>query len=233
MSENTEIRKSDPFLKRAVIFIAAGAAAVCLVVFFAFDKEEFPLEHARMTWNVFLSFSSFFMYLSFRIFYKRKNKLLSILAFCMWILFLPNTFYMLTDLKYISQCQLDFFSKANITDPAYIRSWMYTFGMFFPVIAGIYYGIAALIDFEYLVLGDFHPIIRELAVLTLINLCGFAVMIGRFARVNSWDVLNPEYLFSKIRPYFSVEGLIYTMLFSIISWLCYVLTRGLLMLFKR
>ena len=205
---------------------------MCTVVALSFDTSEFDVEHARMSWNVFLSLTSFLMYCSFRILHSRNKKILSIIAFCLWVVFLPNTFYMITDFKYISHCTFELFSAANIDNPKYLRSWLYVFGISFPVFTGISFGTAALIDFRDRILHKQKFLVRETVVLILIALCGYAITIGRFARVNSWDIIHWNELITKIQPYFSREGFVYSVLYGSFSWLCYMLASLFILLHK-
>ena len=227
-----EKNKKGNYYQNSIIFAFTAVIVVCIFVQLAFDSDELAVEHARMEWNVFLSMTSYLIYMIFRYFHLKKNYLISAFAFLFWVLFFPNSFYMLTDLKYIANCNFALFSVPDISSPVYLRSWLYVFAVFIPVLTGVCFGFAALIDFRDVILRKWNLVLREIVIALILLPSGFAVTIGRFARVNSWDILNGKSLIKSILPYFSKEGLTYSLMYAFVFWVVYMLIYFFAFIFR-
>lgn len=104
-----------------------------------------------------------------------KNLLLSVL----WLLFLPNSFYILSDL-------------IHLHDSGEV-SLLYDIALFFSLIFNAYvagFMSIFLVHMELIKRIDRRTAHRLVAFVLL--LCGFAIYLGRYLRWNSWDVIfNP------------------------------------------
>lgn len=138
-----------------------------------------------LNWNLFLAWIPFFIS-SFLIIFKIRSKWSLMMAIAVWILFFPNSPYILTDLFHLR-------SRSSIPiwyDLVVILSYAW---------AGLFCGFISLLDIEKLLSDYFKkPAINIITVLFLF-LTSFGVYLGRFLRWNSWDVLsNPFGLFNDI-----------------------------------
>ncbi|WP_126653469.1 DUF1361 domain-containing protein [Chryseobacterium aureum] len=146
-----------------------------------------------LNWNLFLAWIPLLLSSFIRAFHI-KSKISLIFIIIVWILFFPNSPYILTDLFHL---------KARNAIPIWydlivILSYAWT---------GLICGFISLNDIEKRI-SDYgnRNIINGVTVLFLF-MSGFGVYLGRFLRWNSWDVLNnPFGLFSDI-----VVRLIYPM----------------------
>ncbi|AZB27601.1 DUF1361 domain-containing protein [Chryseobacterium bernardetii] len=138
-----------------------------------------------LNWNLFLAWVPLLLstlILTFHI----KSKISITLIIIVWILFFPNSPYILTDLFHL---------KVRNTIPIWydlivILSYAWT---------GLICGFLSLIDIEKL-LSDYNNerTINGIVVLFLF-MSSFGVYLGRFLRWNSWDILNnPFGLFNDI-----------------------------------
>jgi uncharacterized membrane protein len=97
-----------------------------------------------------------------------------------WILFFPNSPYILTDLVHLQ-------ARPHIPfwfDLVLILGFAWT---------GLSFGFLSLIDIES-VLGRWLPRLgRMLAISGLLYLSGFGIYLGRYLRWNSWDVLQSPF----------------------------------------
>lgn len=107
-----------------------------------------------------------------------------------WILFFPNSPYILTDLFHL---------RARPSVPVWydlivIVSFAWT---------GLIFGFASLMQIEKLMRQHFTPKIVEISIVIFIFLSSFGVYLGRFQRWNSWDIVNrPISLFQDIASRF-------------------------------
>jgi hypothetical protein len=138
-----------------------------------------------LNWNLFLAWIPLLLSSFIRVFHI-KSKISLVFIIIVWILFFPNSPYILTDLFHL---------RARNAVPIWydlivILSYAWT---------GLICGFISLHDIEKR-LSDFGKKNRMNAVIVLfLFISSFGVYLGRFLRWNSWDVLNnPFGLFSDI-----------------------------------
>jgi len=139
----------------------------------------------------------------------------------LWLLFLPNAAYILTDILHLTRA-----SHAPVWyDLALLLSCSGT---------GLLMGYLSLVDVEGIVARRFTPIVGWIFALVSLVLSGFAIYLGRFLRWNSWDVLfTPTLVFdiagALMNPLDHVRPLSVTLVFGIIFALGYISLRILLL----
>lgn len=145
------------------------------------------LSYCFLAWNLFLAFIPFLIsnWLSKNLNAVQNRTRLLLLVF-IWLLFMPNCFYILTDL----------FHLENLGDghPWFDLTLILTFAW-----SGILFGILSIRKMERLLRKAKGKFISNLVICMVMCLNAFGVYLGRFLRFNSWDVLvNPFALFSGI-----------------------------------
>lgn len=131
-----------------------------------------------LVWNLFLGAIPFAITQAMvkRINWIENNKQFALLFAC-WLLFLPNAFYIITDLFHLKQ-------RAPMPlwfDLALIFSFAWN---------GLLLGALSLRQMEKIVLAKW-PLRSPLFFLVPVSgLCGLGVYIGRYLRYNSWDVFT-------------------------------------------
>lgn len=138
----------------------------------------------------------------------------------LWLLFLPNAPYILTDILHLTRA-----SQAPAWyDLALLLSCAGT---------GLLVGYLSLIDVEAIVARSFGSAFGWIFATVSLGLSGFALYLGRFLRWNSWDVLlEPSRLFgiagAAINPAAHVRAVAVTIIFGMILTLGYITLRVLL-----
>lgn len=135
-----------------------------------------------MLWNAFLAWVAIFL---LRIFTKYKAWPFAILG----VLFLPNAFYMFTDFIHVNELNLyQFYSYFNVVYTESLTPWIELF-----LIAGgfIFGWIVGLRCIQILAEKFKRPLVIPVI---LALLCGAGIWMGRFLRVNSWDIFRPFFL---------------------------------------
>jgi uncharacterized membrane protein len=113
-----------------------------------------------------------------------RSKLILILS--AWLLFIPNSFYILTDLFHLHNLN----AGHQWFDLTMILSFAWN---------GILFGILSIRRMEMLLKETKGKWIAGLIICVVMWLNAFGIYIGRFLRFNSWDVLtNPFSLFGEI-----------------------------------
>lgn len=137
----------------------------------------------------------------------KKQKWLYPLLLVIWLAFYPNTFYMLTDLVHMT------WVGDTLWNPVSMRLFM----AFVPsILFGVYCGIES------------WNILRErwnwtwwldmLMVAALSYLSSLAIYIGRYDRLNSWDlVTRPQLVVQKLLETFQKDRLVFILGFTFIQ----------------
>lgn len=128
-----------------------------------------------LIWNIFLAWVPFFI--SSRLNHTAAKKWKQYVLFFTWLLFFPNSLYIITDLIHIS----------HETD---VPKWFDAILIFSSSIVGLQLAFVSL----YRVEKFLHAIAgkRMVAVLlpVILSLGSFGVYLGRFLRWNSWDIIS-------------------------------------------
>src|SRR6185369_5531260 len=95
---------------------------------------------------------------------------------CLWLLFLPNAPYILTDILHLTRTS----DAPAWYDLALLLSCSGT---------GLLLGYLSLIDVQTIVARSFGLAWSWIFAMVSLVLSGFAIYLGRFLRWNSWDVL--------------------------------------------
>ncbi len=132
-------------------------------------------------WNLFLAFFPYvitwWMTRNINII---ENKIKSTIALAAWLLFIPNSFYLITDLFHLST----FPSAPKWFDLLMIFSFAWN---------GILFGIISLRRAEIIIALVRGRNFSVLLVFTIMWLSAFGIYIGRFLRYNSWDVITDPF----------------------------------------
>jgi uncharacterized membrane protein len=132
--------------------------------------------YSFLLWNLFLAVIPFL--LSERI-KKSDNwpRWQRYLFFAAWLAFLPNSFYLITDLFHLRQ---------SPTVPLYFDLVL----LFSAAWNGILLGLHSLFNVESYLRRKFSPGIVMLTCLLALAACAFGIYLGRYQRLNSWEIVS-------------------------------------------
>lgn len=162
--------------------LALALATLVSLGLFAYGAwRNHSLAYGYLPWNLFLAWLPllFAIWLTVVLGHKLWSSWEASIASLLWLLFLPNSFYMISDFVHIQEvATVDVFY-----DAAMFTSFIYI---------GVVLGMSSL----YLVHNQLRARFRGRVAASLVGavllLCSFAVYIGRDLRWNTWDVLfNP------------------------------------------
>ena len=149
-------------------------------------------------------------------------RLLTLPFWILWLLFYPNSPYMLTNLIHFSHFEL--YSHGQfIGEPAL---WFRFLLLIAGVAIGCGLGLLSLIIVQRFV-KERHGIVWSwLIVAGTSILSGIAIWIGRILRFNSWDILfRPLYLIHNVPAQFDASAFLICILFAIMCAGAYLLLR--------
>ena len=178
-----------------------------------------------LIWNLFLAWIPFFLSCVIHYIY-RKHFDRRILVYCvcipcalLWLLFYPNAPYMLTNFSHFSH--FTFFAGRN--EPILLAAW-YDFIMYSVfVLTSFLMGCVSLYTLQSIVKNITNTVWSWLFVFGVLLLSSYAIFLGRFLRLNSWDVWhNAPNLIAQIQQSLTLRNFIFTVLFCIFLLMIYL-----------
>ncbi len=166
----------------AVFVLLNAACAVCIFLVAARVAYSDTGQRIGLIWNLFLAWIPFILaYVAHSISWRRiwLYLVIPVVAF-LWLIFFPNAPYMLTDLQDLSRSAIG----APLWYDVIIVVWCSWTAMLL--------GIVSLYLMQNIILRTFGRFIGWAFVFVISALSSFGIYIGRFVRLNSWDILqNP------------------------------------------
>jgi uncharacterized membrane protein len=134
------------------------------------------LVYIFLAWNLFLAWIPFAISQELM---GARNRWNIFFLTAIWLLFLPNAPYIITDFLHLKQ-----------RPP--VPYWYDILLLFSAALNGLVLGLLSLLTVEKFLANRFGNRISGLIILCSFFLCAFGIYIGRYLRWNSWDILmNP------------------------------------------
>jgi uncharacterized membrane protein len=171
-----------PRSARTHFILALGLSTLVSIGFFTYGAwRNHSLEFDYLLWNLVLAW----LPLVFAVWLVQvlRSKLWSsweaLVASVLWLVFLPNSFYMISDFIHLQDVQ-----RVDVLyDAVMFTSFIYT---------GVLLGFSSLYLIHLQLKKRFSDIVSANWVGVTLLTCSFAVYVGRDLRWNSWDILtNP------------------------------------------
>ncbi|QTD37052.1 DUF1361 domain-containing protein [Polaribacter batillariae] len=152
----------------------------CLFLFIVRVKLTGSLFFGFLLWNLFLAMVPYLISLKIkRLNFEKitKPKLISLLF--IWLIFLPNAPYIITDFIHLHHI------KSTLV-------WLDLFIIFAYASTGLCITILSLFDVYKIIKQKWNLKYANYFSYAVTFLCGFGIYLGRFLRLNSWDIFtNP------------------------------------------
>lgn len=169
-----------PFLNTMHEWLLASSGFSCLLLPGRMIATG-SLEYIFLPWNLFLAFVPYCITLWMtRNVSILENRMKLIMALSVWLLFIPNSFYIVTDLFHFARIR---------TAP----KWFDLLLIFSFAWNGILFGILSLRRVETIIVLLRGKQFSVFIVFGVMWLCAFGIYIGRFLRYNSWDVITDPF----------------------------------------
>lgn len=177
--------KETNILQMGLLVAGISAFGTAMVIFRIYKTGS--MHFLFLIWNLFLAgipwIISSILILSPGL---RKRKILLFIAGSIWLLFIPNSFYIITDLFYLKY--------KNLAPIWYDLVLIFSFAW-----AGIILGFSSLKDLEEILSEKIRKNLNAILISSLLFLISFGIYLGRFQRWNSWNIINePKELFYDI-----------------------------------
>lgn len=168
-----------------------------------------------LIWNLFLAYIPYFVSSEIKNIVPGTFTFYSVLL--IWLLFLPNSFYLITDfvhLHHVTKFQFLF-------DAVLLSSF---------TVAGFYSGILSLFNIHFLLQMKYSLQKSWILIGIIAYLSAFGIYLGRILRFNSWDILrHPFSLFSNsYKSFQNTETILFTVVLGTFILISYCLAYSFL-----
>jgi uncharacterized membrane protein len=217
-----EVKRQWPHLSGTLML--ASLASVGL--FAAGALRNHNLDYDYMVWNLFLAWLPLLLmiWLLRTLRHKRWSSWQGITLSVLWLGFLPNSFYMVTDYIHLED--------APRVDILYDAVMLTAF-----VVTGLVLGYVSLYLFHMQLRKRMPPANAARIITAILLLCSFAIYLGRDLRWNTWDLfinpagilfdvsdrlINPQahpQMFVTIVSFFVLLGMLYLVIWNVIHML--------------
>lgn len=154
------------------LFGTASLAAVGFVLLHMLINQSLELWY--LIWNLGLAWVP--VLCSSLLLYKKYSTAVQIALLAVWLAFLPNAFYIITDIIHINDAQ-----RFNQTFDVVV--------FMMSIIPGFLLGLISLWQIDRAYLQNLGAAKRRLLLIVIALLSGIAIYIGRELRWNSWDIV--------------------------------------------
>lgn len=176
----------------------------------ALGIRYYNLSGPDLIWNMILALIALDFAVA-AIYVKRRS--FKIVLGLFWIFFYPNTFYMLTDIVHMSFTDSVLWDKWSL-----IRYLLYVSSILFGVLCGI-----ESVNLMTSLLKLKNYFLRLVFIGGLSFVSSFAIHIGRYARLNSWDIFTrPKLVVDELLSVVSWDALHFVLGFTFMQVLCLV-----------
>ena len=204
------------------LFLLKSYTHIILSVVFAFSLIVFRIKVTHsglflfLVWNLFLAGIPYAITQALLHLKLMKSKIIFFLGFMGWLLFLPNSPYIITDFVHLQHKSSHLF-------------WLDLIIIFAFALNGLLLGILSLLDMNRLLSVKFPKKLVDFILFGICILSGYGIYLGRFLRFNSWDLfLKPIALFSKMSISLSYTSTwLISIAFGLFLWISFSLFRRL------
>ncbi len=203
----------------AIVLALVGLSALCTALLQYRVHHTGSLRYTFMTWNLVLAWVPLAAALAADAAGRRRGRasfLLLLPAFAVWLAFLPNAPYLCTDLIHLHR-------------PSSMPFWFDETMMTGYGVTGVLIGLASMLFMQDVARRLLGNLASWLIVALAAVLAAFGIYLGRFERLNSWDVFSSPSIvvresWSYLRdPVTYSHALAFTVLFSaflLAAYLC-------------
>jgi uncharacterized membrane protein len=223
-----------PLEPRIPLSFALGAASLgCLLMVALRVLATGSLRYAGLLWNLFLAWIPYLLSLAIRRVADRhggsaKVKPLAVVLGLAWLFFYPNAPYILTDFIHVIwgrrmlEAHLPWITENALLWYDILLNSSFAF-------VGHFIGLISLQILHRMVGARFGWRWGWAFVVAAIGMGGYGIYIGRFERLNSWDIVRAplETLQTALLNLFNLNAVLFSLLFAFFIFLTYLVVLAL------
>lgn len=185
-------------------------------------------ELLAMAWNILLATIPWVIAICIgRLWQKTKfakllDKIFAVILGFFWLLFIPNSVYIITDIRHLlNYCPIDSSDQVCVNS-----AWMIPWFFLYAVVGWIFF-VYLLRQMSVLLKQIFNNAIAELFVIAIIPLISLGVLLGLINRWNSWDFFSHtfEVLMSGLIYCLDLSYFINWFSFTVVLYILYFLGK--------
>ncbi|MBC8755999.1 DUF1361 domain-containing protein [Kordia sp. YSTF-M3] len=180
------------------------------------------LFYGFLVWNLFLATLPFLISSSLsKTVWLKKQTFPLLLILGIWLLFLPNAPYLITDLMHLRH------SLSSLP-------WLDPFMLFAFAWNGLVLGLLSMHQVYLILTEKWNRTIAKRILFITVFLCGFGIYLGRFQRWNSWELFSDPIILLKdcvdsiSNPMYRTRTLGITLSFGFFLWILFLTVENFL-----
>jgi uncharacterized membrane protein len=214
------------FLRLSLFCFIATAGCLLLLLFRIVLTGS--LFYSFLAWNLLLAWVPYILavaivWLEHRLLSIRRLRAAIIVVGILWLLFYPNAPYILTDFAYIFHFPFRRRIVGGLVGPTALLWYDIVLNASFSFL-GHLLGLISLVFVHRTVSSVFSPLFGWAAVCASVLVGGYGIYLGRFVRLNSWNVFTRPLstLSAVVRSILDMKALLFTLCFSFFILLTYL-----------
>lgn len=177
--------------------------------------------HSAIIWNLFLAVLPLLCSLIFT-HTTHQHKIIHILSLIAWFLFFPNAPYMITDFIHITPLTFYEYASSGSIYLQNIITWMQLLYLALGIFVGVLSGFKSLAILHTYFKKHYSPLIIHILLAFVFLSSGYGIFLGRFLRLNSWDILHPFAMISEIISQTNSFAIAFSIMFAGFLALLYI-----------
>lgn len=185
--------------------------------------------HKAILWNLFLALIPLGLAMIYQKIAKSTHPIIHIGLCLSWLLIFPNAPYMITDVIHVSPILFYEFTEQGTIYIQNMMAWMQLLQLMTGILIGFVAGMKSLKIMIHQCDIQYGSKVKWVSFVCICIFSGYGVFLGRFLRLNSWDVFQPGTLFL----YVIRETNVFAVQFSLCFALLIAISYGLFQLFEH
>ncbi len=227
-------RQASPLEPRISLTLALAVASFgCLLMLVLRVLATGGFRYAFLPWNLFLAWIPYLLSLALRRLASRSAAgsgigLLAALLGLAWLFFYPNAPYILTDFIHVIGGRQALEARPPLITEKSLLWYDVVLNSSFAFV-GHFTGLISLLILHRLILARWGSRWGWAFVLVAVALGGYGIYIGRFERLNSWDILRVPLrtLQVGIRNLLNLKAVAFSLCFALFIFLTYLVVLAL------
>jgi uncharacterized membrane protein len=224
MNKNILIDKKKIYFLALSLFLCSLTCVLLLIFRISITGSY---RYKFFIWNLFLAWIPFFISIVLLFLFNksggRKKYLLLFITAVFWLIFYPNSSYIISDFIYLAKYPIKIFTYNFLSKPSNIM-WFDILLVFSFAFLGHFIGLISLFIFHRIFKVLFSNFKSWLFVFVSVILSGFGIYLGRFNRLNSWDLVTMPYetTLEITNSVFSARAVLFSVGFSLFTFVTYI-----------
>lgn len=188
-------------------------------VYFLFKNQTY---FEFLIWNLFLAWIPYILAVIAHFIHTRKSMILKkfilIVVGLAWLLFLPNSPYVITDFIHLTILKDSYVQKGTLS----FKYWYDFFIIFLFAWNGLLLGCSSMYIIQKIWKERFNHFVSWLIITLTALLCGYGILLGREYHLNSWDALRTNKILEILRETLHQEAFVFCLLVGFVIMTVYV-----------